>query len=483
MSMHAVESPQPSPLSPQCLACRRLAALFLGLMLVSAAPGSGQEVVGWRMDGDGRFPQATPVTEWSPTNHVIWSTPMPDWSNASPILVGDRIFICSEPTTLVCVNAADGRILWQATNDITDALPPAELARRQAEAADEIRETQARLDDAQEQLHRVEAQIEQQGQTDDLKRDRDKLRRQVRDLQARLNALDPVKLPRTHGVNGYSSPTPNSDGRSVWTLYGNGVAACYDMQGNRRWIRFVDKPTRGWGHSASPVYVDGKLIVHLTDLVALDANTGAELWRTRSQNKWGSPTATTIGNVPVIITPAGEVIRASDGHKLARNIGELEYAVPLVEDRTIYFIEKKAVAVRLPPTADGSSIDVERLWQVRVNGSRHYASSLVYQGLIYALSREEILTVLDARTGEKIYEQTVDLGGRKPNSAYPSITLAGDYLFLGSESGRTIVIKPGRTYDEVAVNDLELYRSTPIFDGSRMYLRGKSKLWCIGPAE
>jgi outer membrane protein assembly factor BamB len=397
--------------------------------------------------------------------------------------VGNRIFVCSEPTTLVCVNAADGQILWQAANDITDALPPAELARRQAEAADQIQETQTRLDKVQDQLHSVEAQIKQQGQTADLKRDRDKLRRQVRDLEARLNALDPVKLPRTHGVNGYSSPTPTSDGQWVWTIYGNGVAACYDLQGNRRWIRFVDKPTRGWGHSASPVYVDGKLIVHFTDLVALDANTGEQLWRTRSRNKWGSPTATKIGDLPVIITPAGEVIRASDGHKLARNIGDLEYAVPLVEGRNVYFIEKKAVATRLPETADDASIDVQRSWQVRVDGSRHYASSLVYDGLIYALSREEILTVLDAETGDTVYQKTVDLGGRKPNSAYPSIALAGDYLFLGSESGRTIVIKPGRSYEKVAVNDLELYRSTPIFDRTRMYLRGRSKLWCIGSAK
>ena len=37
-----------------------------------------------------------------------------------------------------------------------------------------------------------------------------------------------------------------------------------------------------------------------------------------------------------------------------------------------------------------------------------------------------------------------------------------------------------REYKEVSVNTLESFRSTPIFSGKRMYLRGVKNLYCIG---
>jgi len=60
--------------------------------------------VGWRGNGTGVYPDAQPPVKWSAMENIIWKTPLPGKSNASPILVGDRIFICSEPSTLLCVS-------------------------------------------------------------------------------------------------------------------------------------------------------------------------------------------------------------------------------------------------------------------------------------------------------------------------------------------------------------------------------------------
>src|SRR5437773_10489388 len=84
-----------------------LSAAFVGI------PGQATEPVGWRMDGTGRYPHADPPREWGPDKNVVWKTKMPNFSVATPIIVGERIFICSEPTTLICVNKADGAILWE----------------------------------------------------------------------------------------------------------------------------------------------------------------------------------------------------------------------------------------------------------------------------------------------------------------------------------------------------------------------------------
>ena len=51
-----------------------------------------------------------------------------------------------------------------------------------------------------------------------------------------------------------------------------------DLEGKRLWAKFVEAPRIGFGHAASPLLIDGKLIIHLKDLVALDIATGKELW-------------------------------------------------------------------------------------------------------------------------------------------------------------------------------------------------------------
>jgi hypothetical protein len=45
------------------------------------------------------------------------------------------------------------------------------------------------------------------------------------------------------------------------------------------------------------------------------------------------------------------------------------------------------------------------------------------------------------------------------------------------------VLEPGRAYLEVAVNSFEPFRSTPVFSGSRIYIRGLQHLYCLGTPE
>ena len=449
----------------------------LVVALAAAAPGAAGGVVGWRTDGTGRYPDATPPIKWSPTSNVVWRTPMPDWSNATPVIVGDRLFVCSEPATLVCVSLTDGKILWQRSLDYKNVLTAAELAAARANKAkvDEIRKESDKLGT---EAREVNTQLRKDKKNRQL-RDRLKQLRKHRDrLGLQLQILDIEKLPRKHNDNGYSSPTPVSDGENVFVLFSTGVVACFDMNGNRKWARLHEKPTAGWGHSTSPVLVGGKLIVHVLDLVALDPATGKELWRTKSRYAYGTPAVTRIGDTDVVITPGGDIVRVSDGEILAAKVGKLTYATPVIKDGVVYFIEKKATAAKLPDVA-GETIKPQQLWTAKIKGTRHYASAVVHDGLIYAVSREEYLNVLDAATGEVLYERKMNMG-KGIDSAYPSVTLAGKYIYVGCQEGVTVVLAPGRTYKEVARNSLEKYRSSPVFIGSKMYLRCLKNLYCIG---
>ncbi|MDA8018547.1 MAG: PQQ-like beta-propeller repeat protein [Thermoanaerobaculia bacterium] len=283
--------------------------------------------------------------------------------------------------------------------------------------------------------------------------------------------------PGAHDANGWTTGTPVSDGRHVFTLFGTGVAAAHTLDGEQVWARVVEKPQHRWGNSASPALGGGNLLVHVVDLFALDPATGEEVWRAPSEPRWGSPVVTQIGGTDVVITTAGDVFRADDGAVVANGIGGLKFAVPVVQDGIVYFIEKEATAVRLPETLDG---EFQELWRSRVQGSRHYVSSLVHDGLIYAISREQDFSILDAETGKVLDSRRFELYDGGSNGAYSSITLAGDKLFLGTENGASVVFKPGPEYQEIARNQVEGYRSTPVFQGDRMYLRAFDYLYCFG---
>jgi hypothetical protein len=97
--------------------------------------------------------------------------------------------------------------------------------------------------------------------------------------------------------------------------------------------------------------------------------------------------------------------------------------------------------------------------------------------LVYGINAMGILSVVEAATGKLVYEQRLPFG---KGQVYPSITLAGGLLFLSSDEGITLVLEPGREYKEVAKNTLEPFRSTPVFQDKRMYVRGREYLYCIG---
>ena len=445
---------------------------------------------GWRGDGTGHYADAQPPLKWGEEQNVAWKTRLPTWSNASPVVTGDRVFVCAEPDTLLCVDKRTGDILWQHANSYVDIAPEGEkeAARQKMEQA---RGIQKKIRRVRHEIRKVNKKIKQtkkqakkgDGETEgasleDLEAQKSELGKQKRALENELKPVSDYALPNTHGANGYSSSTPVTDGENVYVLFGTGVVACYDVEGQRKWARVLEKPKHGWGHSASPLLAGGHLIVHILGLTALDPDTGATVWQAGARSRWGSPVCARIGGRDVIVTANGDLVRADDGTVIARKLSPLTYCAPVIHDSVAYFIQHGGRAVRLPETADGKT-EPEVLWKTTPKKERYYASPIVREGLIYCIMQKHVFSVIDAATGEVVHSRKLPLRG----TAYPSITLAGDVLFVGSESGKTLFLKPGRQAEQVAAVDFEKYRTTPVFQGKRMYLRTMRHLYCIERAE
>ncbi len=463
-----------------------LSAFLLLVIVTHIVPCQAGSPVGWRTDGSGKYPDATPPRQWSPETNVVWKQEVPSWSNSTPAVLDDRLFVGSEPTTLLCLSTSDGKILWQATHDYGD-LYEGTKAREVAEKIAKAKELGDKWEAARRQVKKLEKDVRR------LKSDPNSSKQEIQQAEKSLvtakmdedairDLVKPYRqweMPRTHGGNGYSTPTPVTDGKSVWALFGNGVASCHGIDGQRRWIRLVDQPTRGWGHSASPLLAAGKLLVHIKDLVALDPASGKELWRAKVRPSWGTPVHAKIDGVDVAITPSGDVVRLADGEILASRISKLDYAAPIVEGDMAYFLQNKGKALKLSISDDGE-FSTEELWQTEPKRDRYYASGVLHEGMLYCITQKGLFSAIDASNGKIVYEKQPDLGRGK---IYPSIVLAGELLLVSSEGGTMVLIQPGREYKAVGKNQLESTRSTPVFHDGRMYVRGKKHVYCIAKTE
>jgi len=130
-------------------------ALQLGLALPYHAQANG-----WRSDGTGVIAGALPVTRWSAEQNLIWTTEMPSWSNATPVVVGDRLFALSEPTTVLAVDTRGGEILWSREVTYLQTLSPSD--REQAERAlSDAKHIRSRIDALHKEARLIKGEIRQ----------------------------------------------------------------------------------------------------------------------------------------------------------------------------------------------------------------------------------------------------------------------------------------------------------------------------------
>jgi outer membrane protein assembly factor BamB len=399
---------------------------------------------------------------------VVWAARLPDWSNSSPVISKGRVFVCAEPSKLVCLGASDGKILWEKSNTYEEALGPEEVARwrENQKKADGLNQQVMPTDEA---LIKAKRELRAKPEDSELKKKVEELTKKRNELRAQLQALGDPQMPGTHPENGYSSCTPTTDGKLVYALFGSGLAACYDFDGNRKWIKFVEKPAAGWGQSSSPLLVGDKLLILINSLTALNAATGEQLWRAPSPQRWGSPVAARVGDADVVVTPGGDVIAVADGKVIAGGLATLDYCAPVVENGIAYFIQHGGKAIRL------NGDKPETLWQTSPVNERYYASPVIHDGLIYAVMQHGEFSVIDAKDGKVVHQRKLSLGG----TAYSSVTLAKNLLFVTGENGTTMVLQTGREPKEIARNQLERFKSCPVFVGNLMYVRAREKLYCI----
>ncbi|MCB9665999.1 MAG: PQQ-binding-like beta-propeller repeat protein [Alphaproteobacteria bacterium] len=459
------------------------------LLLVGLAGAA--EPQGWRFDGSGAWPTADAPDAWSRTEHVAWRTELGGWSNASPVVAGDLVCACVEPVTLVCLDRATGVERWRATHPIAEAVPEAQRADVQARIA-ELDALDAELASKRAAYSAMLRDARRGGA--DLTARVDALATELDALKARIAAVPDFRTPPDQGMVGWSSPTPVTDGRSLYVLYANGVVAAHEHDGTLRWSRWLGRPPElmlGWdeGHAASPVLAGDVLVVPMGHLHGLDPRTGASLWEGESWPHYGAATPAVVDGVPLVLTPSGRAYRAKDGVVLREGMAEMWYVAPVVRDRDVWFLEARADDIlRKQHGADlvawhldgvqGDRLQATERWRVRVPETETFYAAPVPAGdVLHLVSHEGRLWTVEAASGAILGSLLLD--AIRPTALYASPAVAAGHLYVTSERGQTAVLRAGRTPEVVAVNLLENMRASPAFADGRLYFRTELALVAV----
>ena len=219
-------------------------------------------------------------------------------------------------------------------------------------------------------------------------------------------------------------------------------------------------------------------------LLALDKGTGAVKWKVDKPagvESYSSPVVIAGPSGPELIVNSStgvESFNPSTGASLWHYPEINRFPIPVaMADKGVLYLSRgyrssPYMAIRLGGKGDITGSHVA--WRVPTGGP--YVSSLIhYQGVIYMSGENGILSAVDAATGQRLWQERV--GG-----VFTASPIAGDdKVYFVSETGETVVLKAGRTFEVLSRNKLEgHFVASPAAAAGKLFLRADDRLFAVG---
>ena len=320
-------------------------------------------------------------------------------------------------------------------------------------------------------------------------------------------AHEGVPKIKRHTKATHANSTLATDGERLVAFFGSEGLYAYDLKGRLLWKKdlgvldagFFRDAEAQWETGSSPIIHDGLVVVQAdvqkgSFLAAFDAKTGAERWRTPRAEvpTWGSPTVHVVNGRPQVAVNGWKHIGGYDlatGREVWRMTGggDIPVPTPVVHDGLVYITNAHGktapvYAIRQTATGDvtlaeGATSNPHVAWSHEKDGG-YMCTPLVYRGLVYIVKYNGVLSVYDAKTGERKYQERLAGGA----SAFTASPVAADgKVYIASEDGQVLVLKAGPAFEVVATNDMKApLLATPAISEGRLIFRTPSHLVAIG---
>lgn len=286
--------------------------------------------------------------------------------------------------------------------------------------------------------------------------------------------------------------TPTVDGDRVYALGGDGNLLCANAStGARIWQKNLLRVYGGrnirWGISESPLIDGDRVVVNAggrgASIVALDKMTGAEMWKSQSDEAgYSSVMVAVVDGVRhyVVFTGEGAVgVLAKNGELLWRyspvSNSTANVATPIVRDNLVFLSSAYGTGCALLRLeSNGGIIEASEVYFSR-NMMNHYSSSVLIDGYLYGYS-SRILAAMHFETGE--------INWRNRSVGKGQIIYADGRLYILGEDGVVGLVDPDPTaYKEISRFEIEhgddATWTLPAISNGTLYLRDQDRLYAF----
>jgi outer membrane protein assembly factor BamB len=304
-----------------------------------------------------------------------------------------------------------------------------------------------------------------------------------------------------------STPSPVTDGQTVWVMTGTGILKAFDFSGKELWARDIQRDYGrfglNWGYGSSPLLHADSLFVQVlhgmrTDdpsyLLRIDKATGKTVWRVErptnarmeSPDSYATPALLRYGSATEIVLTGGDVVTGhdpatgkelwrADGLNPTNNPSYRIVASPVVHGDLIIAPTRERPMLVLRAGGRGDVTRSHLLWSF--NNGPDVPTPVTDGTYMYVVNDRGILWCLEAKSGKEIY-------GRqrlRPGTYGGSFVLADGKLYITNEDGVTSVVKAGPAFEILAENEFDEYTlSSPAISDGQIFIRTAAFLYCIG---
>ncbi len=328
------------------------------------------------------------------------------------------------------------------------------------------------------------------------------------------------------GKGNMASPSPVTDGKAVYALFGTGDIAAFDFEGNPLWKRSLaadyGRFAMMWIYGSSPLLLDGKLYLQIIQrspapadypgvagsggdresfLLALNAADGKVLWkknrpteaRLESMESYASlvPHTGTDGKLQLLCVGANCVSGhdPADGSELWRGFGLNRKDGEWMRIVTTP-VSAAGLAIACGPKQEpvlafrtdlrGDISEKGLAWSFDEKQTPDVCTPSFYKGKLFVLNGDkQTLTCLDPKTGEKKWQG--NLGEKVVIRSSPS--LADDKLYVINEKNTVFVCSTGDEFKILAtipMGGADGTRASIAISDGNLFIRTTEALHCIG---
>lgn len=288
---------------------------------------------------------------------------------------------------------------------------------------------------------------------------------------------------------GYAAPTPCTDGKRVYALFGSSELVALDFDGKEVWRKEIKPFAWDVCVGCSPVLA-GDAVLVLADgtkpadsrLIAFDPEKGDIKWeKKRPEANFNHTTPVLIevnGKQQLVIAASGAVqgVDPKDGEVIwsAKNKGDV--LTPAFGEVIVYAEGGRGgPGIAVDPTGKGDVTKTHVKWTTGPN-PEGYSSPIIAGGHLYRADKD-VLRCLALTTGKKAFAERLPDGMNSSGS--PVATADGRLYFAGG--GKSAVVPVGPKFETLATNDLgDDSAASPAVANGRLYLKGGKYLYCIG---